>query len=279
MFLVEDYTVFLFCFIIIIQGCDNMKALITGGSSGIGFSIAKELIHKNYEVILVARNEENLKKAIENLGKKASYIVTDLSIAKNCKELYYKLKDEDIHILINSAGFGLHGRFREEDLDRQLELIDLNIKATQILTKLFLNDMIEKNRGYILNIASTAAFSPGPLMASYFASKAYILRLTEAISEEIRKEGKNVYIGCLCPGPVETSFNDKLGVKFNKAQNSDELAKYGINKKLKKKRVIIPTMNHKLNAFFNKFVPLKILLNANYNVQMKKIENAKKESI
>ena len=254
-----------------------MKALITGGSSGIGFSIAKELIKKNYEVILTARNEENLKKAINELGKKANYIVADLSIAENCKNLYEQVKEKDITVLINSAGFGLHGKFLEDNLDKQLEMIDLNIKATQILTKLFLNDMVKKNKGYILNIASTAAFSPGPLMASYFASKAYILRLTEAIAEEIKEEGKNVYIGCLCPGPVETNFNDKLGVKFNKAQNSDALAKYAIKKMFQKKLVIIPTINHKLNAFFNKFVPLKILLNANYNVQIKKIENAKKK--
>ncbi len=254
-----------------------MKALITGGSSGIGFSIAKELIKKNYEVILTARNEENLKKAINELGRKANYIVTDLSIAENCKNLYEQVKEKDITVLINSAGFGLHGKFLEDNLDKQLEMIDLNIKATQILTKLFLNDMVKKNKGYILNIASTAAFSPGPLMASYFASKAYILRLTEAIAEEIKKEEKNVYIGCLCPGPVETNFNDKLGVKFNKAQNSDVLARYTIKKMFQKKIVIIPTINHKLNAFFNKFVPLKILLNANYNVQIKKIENAKKK--
>lgn len=255
-----------------------MKALITGGSSGIGFSFAKELIKKNYEIILVARNEKKLKKAVQTLGKKASYIVADLSKIENCKNVYTQVKEEDIHILINSAGFGLHGKFLEDDLDKQLEMIDLNIKATQILTKLFLKDMMKKNKGYILNIASTAAFSPGPLMASYFASKAYILRLTEAISEEVKKEGKHVYIGCLCPGPVETSFNDKLGVQFSKAQNSDELATYAIKKMFQKKLVIIPTTNHKLNAFLNKFVPLKILLNANYKVQMKKIENAKKES-
>lgn len=256
-----------------------MKALITGGSSGIGFSIAKELIKKNYEVILTARNEENLKKATKELGKKASYIVTDLSTTENCKHLYEQVTENNISVLINSAGFGLHGKFLEDDLDKQLEMIDLNIKATQILTKLFLGDMMKKNEGYILNIASTAAFSPGPLMASYFASKAYILRLTEAISEEVKKEGKNVYIGCLCPGPVETSFNDKLGVKFNKAQKSDDLAIYAIKKMFQKKRVIIPTINHKLNALFNKFVPLSILLNANYKVQIKKIENAKKESL
>lgn len=253
-----------------------MKALITGGSSGIGKSIAKELHKQGHEIILVARDKKKLEEAKKEIGKNVEIISTDISDMNNCKKLYNDLKDKNIDILINSAGFGLHGKFIQDGVDKQLDMIDLNIKATQILTRLFLNDFVKRNSGYILNIASTAAFSPGPLMASYFASKAYVLRLTEAISEEIRQENSNVYIGCLCPGPVDTSFNDKLGVKFSKAQNSDELAKYAIKKMFAKKIVIIPTLNHKTNSFFNKFVPRKMLLKANYNVQIKKINNAKK---
>jgi short-subunit dehydrogenase len=253
-----------------------MKALITGGSSGIGKSIAKELHKRGYEIILVARNQKKLEEVKKEIGNNVQIISTDISNVENCKKLHQDVKKENIDILINSAGFGMHGKFLDDDLDQQMNMIDLNIKATQTLTKLFLEDFKKRDSGYILNIASTAAFSPGPLMASYFASKAYILRLTTAIAEEIKKEHSHVYIGCLCPGPVDTSFNDKLGVKFSKAQNSDELAQYAIKKMFQKKWVIIPTMNHKLNAFFNKFVPLKILLNANYNVQIKKIENAKK---
>ena len=253
-----------------------MKALITGGSSGIGKSIAKELYNMGHEVILVARDKKKLEEAKKEIGNTVEIIAADISNMDNCTKLYNKLKNKNIDILINSAGIGLHGKFINDDVDKQLNMIDLNIKATQILTRLFLKDFIKKSSGYILNIASTAAFSPGPLMASYFASKAYVLRLTEAISEEIRQENSNVYIGCLCPGPVDTSFNDKLGVKFNKAQNSDELAKYAIKKMFDKKTVIIPTFNHKINCFFNKFVPKKMLLKANYNVQIKKINNAKK---
>lgn len=254
-----------------------MKALITGGSSGIGKAIAKELSKKGIELILVARDKEKLDEAAKEINKNIKTIAIDISKEDNCKKLYDKVKDENIDILINSAGIGLHGKFIEDNVDSQIALIDLNIKATQILTRLFLEDFSKRNSGYILNIASTAAFSPGPLMATYFASKAYVLRLTEAIAEELRHEGSKVYIGCLCPGPVKTHFNDKLGIQFSKAQNSDELARYAIKKMFKKKTVIIPTMNHKLNAFFNKFVPKKILLNANYNVQIKKIENATKK--
>lgn len=252
-----------------------MIALITGGSSGIGLSIGKELNRLGYDIILVARDIEKLEKAKEEIGGQTEIIALDISNLKNCKELYKQVKNLDIDIVVNSAGFGLHGKFLEQNIEEQMDMIDLNVKATQILTKLFLTDFKEKNHGYILNVASTAAFSPGPLMACYFASKAYVLRLTEAIAEEIRQEKSRVYVGCLCPGPVDTHFNDKLGVKFAKAQNSDELAAYAVQKMFQKKLIIIPTWNHKLNAFFNKFIPTRILLKANYNVQIKKINNAK----
>lgn len=253
-----------------------MKILITGGSSGIGASFAKALDTEENELFIVARDIKKLENIKKELTTKTTIISKDLSKNEECYKLYEELKNEDIDFLINSAGFGLHGFFLEDDTEKQLEMIDLNIKATQLLTKLFLKDMKEKNNGLILNVASTAAFSPGPLMASYFASKAYVLRLTEAIAEELKQSNSNVYIGCLCPGPVDTSFNDKLGVKFSKAQDSNELVKYALKQIKKKKLVIIPTMSHKTNAFFNKFVPLKILLNANYKVQIKKIENKKR---
>lgn len=254
-----------------------MIALITGGSSGIGLSIAKRLHQLGYDIILVARDIEKLEKAKKEIGETTEIIALDISTLKNCKELHKQVKDKDIDIVVNSAGFGMHGKFLDQNMEEQLDMIDLNVKTTQILTMLFLQDFKEKNHGYILNIASTAAFSPGPLMACYSASQAYVLRLTEAISEEIRQEKSRVYVGCLCLGPVDTHFNDKLAVKFSKAQNSDELANYAVQKIFQKKTVIIPTLNHKLNAFFNKFVPTRILLKTNYNVQIKKINNAKKE--
>ena len=254
-----------------------MIALITGGSSGIGLSIAKRLKELGYNIILVARDIEKLEKAKLEVGENTEVIALDISSLKNCKELYKQVKDKDIDIVVNSAGFGLYGKFLEQNIEEQLDMIDLNVKTTQIITKLFLTDFKEKNHGYILNIASTAAFSPGPLMACYFATKAYVLRLTEAISEEIRQEKSRVYVGCLCPGPVDTHFNDKLSVQFSKAQNSDELATYAVQKMFQRKTVIIPTWKHKLNTFFNKFVPTKILLRANYNIQIKKINNTKKE--
>ncbi|NLL45133.1 MAG: SDR family oxidoreductase [Mollicutes bacterium] len=247
-----------------------MKALITGASSGIGKDFAIALGNMGYDLILVARNQENLEKVKKEIKTNVQIIPLDVSTTTNCIELYNKIKEENIDILINNAGVGVFGEFSETDLNKELSLIDLNIKAVHTLTKLFLKDFKKRNSGYILNVGSTAAFSPGPLMATYFASKAYVLRLTQAIYEELRQEKSNVYIGVLCPGPVNTNFNNNLGIKFKKAQESKDVVEYAIKKMFKRKLVIIPSLSLRLNTFFNRFIPTKVLLKANYNVQIKK---------
>lgn len=181
------------------------------------------------------------------------------------------VKDEDIDILINNAGFGIFGRFLDIDLDKELNMIDLNIKTVNILTKLFLKDFKLKNRGYILNVASSAAFLPGPLLSSYYASKAYVLRLTEAIYEELRHEKSNVYVGALCPGPVDTEFNNVAKVKFAlKGLTSKYVADYAIDKMFKRKLVIVPGKVMKLAGFLTRICPRKLLLKISYNQQRKK---------
>lgn len=248
-----------------------MKALITGASSGIGADIAKILANKGYDVILVARDIKKLEKIKRKIKTRVEIISLDISTTANCVKLYNQVNNEDIDILVNNAGFGIFGKFVDTNLDQELNLIDLNIKAVHTLTKLFLKDFKKKNRGYILNVSSTAAFSPGPLMATYFASKAYVLRLTEAIYEELKEENSNVYIGTLCPGPVNTNFNKNLGIKFStKALESYDVANYAIEQMFKKQMLIIPSFSLKMNYFFNKFIPTKLLLKANYNVQIKK---------
>ena len=214
--------------------------------------------------------QENLEKVKKEIKTNVQIIPLDVSTTTNCIELYNKIKEENIDILINNAGVGVFGEFSETDLNKELSLIDLNIKAVHTLTKLFLKDFKKRNSGYILNVGSTAAFSPGPLMATYFASKAYVLRLTQAIYEELRQEKSNVYIGVLCPGPVNTNFNNNLGIKFKKAQESKDVVEYAIKKMFKRKLVIIPSLSLRLNTFFNRFIPTKVLLKANYNVQIKK---------
>ena len=218
-----------------------MKALITGASSGIGLDMARYLATKKYELILVARDKEKLEKIQESLPTKVTIVVADLSNEQKVKELYVLTKKEKIDVLINNAGFGLCGEFTETDINRELEMIDTNIKAVHLLTKFFLRDMEKNNSGYILNVASSAAFQPGPLMATYYATKSYVYQLTEAIYYEQKKKGSNVNISVLCPGPVDTNFNNVAGVKFGvKPLKSSYVAKYAIDEMLKGKMLIIP---------------------------------------
>ena len=248
-----------------------MKALITGASSGIGKDLSYILSNMNYDLILVARSIDKLEEIKKDIKTNVTLYQYDLSNIDNCYKLYDKVKNEDIDIIINNAGFGVFGSFDKTNIDRELEMINLNIKAVHILTKLFLKDFKKKNEGYILNVASSAAFLPGPLMASYYASKAYVLHLTEALYEELRRDKSNVYVGILCPGPVDTNFNNVAGVKFGvKAMNSMDVASYAIKCMFKKKLIIIPGMSIKLIYYFGKILPLKYLLKVTYNIQKAK---------
>lgn len=248
-----------------------MKALITGASSGIGRDMARILSSNGYDLILVARRKDKLEALKKELQTEVSIICMDISSTFNCMKLYNKVKKENIDILINNAGFGLFGEFNSTNLDKELDMIDVNIKSLHTLTKLFLNDFVKKDSGYILNVASSAAFLPGPLMATYYATKAYVLRLTSSINEELRRNKSNVYIGVLCPGPVNTEFNSVAGVKFSiKSLESYDVAEYAIKKMLKKKRIIIPGISIKLGAFFTRFLPISLQARISYNIQKKK---------
>ncbi len=248
-----------------------MKALITGASSGIGKEIAKILNDMGYDLILVARNKKKLDEFAQTLSGKNETIDLDISSTFNCMKLYNKIKKEEIEIVINNAGFGLYGKFDETKLDTEMDMIDTNIKALHTLTKLFIKDFKKRNNGYILNVASSAAFLPGPLMSTYYATKAYVLHLTEAINEELRRDKSNVYIGALCPGPVDTNFNKVAGVEFNlKSLDSTYVARYAIKKMFNRKTVIIPGNKVKLGIFVSRFVPRKLLTKVSYNIQKKK---------
>lgn len=248
-----------------------MKALITGASSGIGYSMAKYLSSLGFDLILVSRDKERLQEIQNELKTEVKIIVVDLTKENKIKELYVLCKNDNIDLLINNAGFGLFGNFSDTDLNRELEMIDLNIKAVHMLTKLFLRDMKKKNSGYILNVSSAASFQAGPLMATYYATKSYVTRLTLAIYEELRREKSKVRISCLCPGPVNTKFDDVANVKFSlKGLNSDFVAKYAIDMMLKKKLIIIPGFKMKVANFFNRFVSNKTALKVVYKFQKKK---------
>lgn len=248
-----------------------MNVLITGASSGIGRDMARIFHKMGHQLFLVARRENLLEDLKSELDGKPEIISLDLSSEKNCFELYERLKDKNIDILINNAGFGVFGEFDKSSLSRELKLIDVNIRALHILTKKFLSNFEEKNSGYILNVASSAAFLSGPLLSSYYGSKAYVLRLTTAIYEELRRKKSNVYVGVLCPGPVDTEFNRTAGVRFNlKSLKSKDVAEYAIKKMFNKKLIIVPGFSIKMGIFFQRFVPTKLLLKISYNIQRSK---------
>ena len=171
-----------------------MVALITGASSGIGADMARILSDKGYDLILVARNKRKMEVLAKELKTNAEIIPMDISSTYNCTELYNLVKKKNIDVLVNNAGFGLFGEFCCTKLDKELDMIELNVKTVHTLTKLFLKDFVKKDKGYILNVASSAAFMPGPLMATYYATKAYVLHLTESINEELRRKKSNVYM-------------------------------------------------------------------------------------
>lgn len=248
-----------------------MKALVTGASSGIGRDIARYLSGLGYDIIAVARDGKVLNQLKEDLSTKVETISMDLADADACKQLYEFVKKQKIDILVNNAGFGDFGEFINTDLDKELNMIDVNIKAVHILTKLFLQDMVKRDTGYILNVASIAGFMPGPLMATYYSTKSYIVRLTQGLYTELKKKKSKVSISVLCPGPVNTNFNKVANVHFNlKGQSSQYVAKYAIDKMLKGKLMILPGVKIKIARLLAKISPEKIVARVCMKVQEKK---------
>ena len=257
-----------------------MKALITGASSGIGRDIARELAKRGYNLILVARDMEKLQelkkefeeqyKSKEGVRLEVDIVSMDLAEADNCKKLHVKYPDIDL--LINNAGFGACGKFTKTDLDKEIKMINTNITAYHILAKLYLQDMVKKDKGQILNVASIAGFMPGPLMATYYATKAYVVRLSESIREELKKQKSNVKISILCPGPVDTNFNKVADVEFSvKGLPSDYVAKFTVKKLEKNKFYIIPGFSIKCVKLGSKIIPTGLLSKISYKMQKRKI--------
>jgi len=249
----------------------SKSVLITGATTGIGYELAKLFAKDKFDIIIIARNEVKLKETAAVLQNefnvKVKFISKDLSEKDSAKEIFNELKNENISpdVLVNNAGFGSHGAFSESDPENDIDMINLNITSLVILNRLFLTDMIKKNSGKIMNVASTAAFQPGPYMAVYYATKAFVLSFSEAVSEEL--SGTNVTVSCLCPGPTETEFQYRAGIKETKMMNrrnftvmtAEEVAITGYKKIMKGKRIIIPGFTNKAGAFFVKLFPRKII--------------------
>ena len=249
-----------------------MTALITGASSGMGRDMARYLSSKGYDLILIARREDRLKELEADLqGVNVKIIPLDLSKAENCFKLYDMVKDDEVEFLINNAGFGAYGRFSDVPLEKELELIDVNIKALHILTKLFIKDMIKRNKGYILNVGSAAGFLAGPTFSSYYASKNYVVRLTEAIHEELRQAGSPVKVCCLCPGPVDTAFNKNSGVLVSGKQiTAKQAAREGVDGAFAGKMLVIPGTKMKVVTVGSHLLGEHLSTMINYHIQKKK---------
>lgn len=249
-----------------------MKALITGASSGIGKEFARYLAELGYDLIIAARRTDELNKLRDELSSVSVRVITiDLSREQDAFDLYEHLKNEEIDFVINNAGFGAFGKFADVPIEREMELIHTNVCAVHILTKLFLSDMLERNSGTILNVGSMAGFAAGPKLSSYYASKNYVVRLTQAIHEELRRDGSRVKVSVLCPGPVRTNFDNVANVSFSvKGLLPRDVARYAVDKALRGKAVIIPGFGMKAVKFFEHFLGENALTRINYNVQSRK---------
>ena len=248
-----------------------MKALVTGASSGIGKDMVIYLDKLGYEVILVARSKELLDEVASTLKNKSRVVVCDLSKEENCYKLYEDTKGDNIDLLVNNAGFGVFGNFVDTSLEDEIDMVKVNDIAPHILTKLFLKDFVKKDSGRILNVCSSAAFYSGPLMATYYATKGYIYKLSQAIYEELKVMKSNVHITSLCPGPISTNFQNVANVKFNmKPLKSDVVAKKAIDGTLKNKRQIVLGNTMKVTRFFSRFMPDRVMLKTAYKAQSKK---------
>ena len=246
--------------------------LITGASSGIGREMAKQLSHKGYDLIIVARREERLRELASELKTNCRVIVADLTELDACYSLYEETKNENITMLINNAGFGLVDDFVSASLEKELEMIRINIQTLDVLSNLFLQDFVRKDYGSILNVSSIAGLMPGgPYMASYYATKAYVTSLSLGINQELREANSQVYIGALSPGPVSTEFDDVAGSSFSlKSITAQECAMYGISQMFKKKTIIIPGTTLKMAAILAKVAPRKLVVKIAGYQQMKK---------
>jgi len=243
-------------------------ALITGASSGIGYELTKLFAKDGYQLVLVARNGQRLAEVKEELERQfrvpVKVIAKDLALPQAPDEIFAELRREGMTVdaLVNNAGFGTHGPFAETDLPAQLEMMQVNMVALTHLTRLFLPGMIERKSGKILNVASTAAFQPGPLMAVYYATKTYVLSFSEALANEL--QGTAVSVTVLCPGPTRTSFQERARVgdtplMRGRIADAASVAQAGYRGLMAGKPLLIPGFRNRLLAFSVRLMPRAVV--------------------
>lgn len=248
-------------------------AVITGASSGIGTEFAKRLAKEGYRLVLVARRRERLEQLAQELDTECMILTADLSDMDECKRIMKELDAIEIEVFINNAGFGYCGETLTIETETELNMIDLNVKAMHLLAKLALDKIIDKNKGYVLNVASSAGLLPaGPYMSAYYATKAYVTSYTRGVAEELRRKRSDVYIGCLCPGPVNTEFNKVANVEFAlKGISANYCANYAITQMFKKRITIVPAFKMKALVVLASFIPTKLYIRIAAKQQRKKI--------
>ena len=253
-------------------------AVVTGASSGLGKEYALWLAEHSYITVLVARREEVLQDIavqLKNRGFRAEIFVCDISKEEECQRLYKHLKGKNIYFAVNAAGIGIAGEFEKSDISKSIKVVNTNICAPTLLTGLFAGIM---DKGYIINIASTAAFQPGPGMSVYGASKAYIVSFSLAVNEELRQAKRALRIVTVCPGPLETDFDKNAGIPKKESYSRKlftvpvkKCVEYTFKSIKKGKTFVIPGAANRILAAAGRFVPRSVMLKAEYNIQMGKI--------
>ncbi|CAN5712361.1 SDR family oxidoreductase [soil metagenome] len=246
-------------------------ALITGASAGIGAELARVFAAHDHDLVLVARRRDALEALAGQLegkhGISATVIVDDLGDPSAPDRIFAAVRDAriEVDVLVNNAGFGLGGEFSETPIERETAMVQVNVTSLVQLTKLFVAPMLQRRRGYVMNVASTAAFFPGPMMSVYYATKAFVLSFSQALSEELAPAG--ITVSCLCPGPTETEFAAVANV--NKAKlfamdvaDAREVAEFGYRAMLGGWRVAVPGARNKLLVHAQRFVPRRLVARA-----------------
>ncbi len=254
---------------------NDSYALVTGASSGLGFEFAKQLSERGYKLVLVARRRDRLEKVQKAIKTDSIIIAADLSQRDECVRVITETMDLNIDVFINNAGFGDCGRFYETDANKDLQMIDVNVTAMHLLLKMILQRMKSSKvtGGYILNVASSAGLFPaGPYMATYYATKAYVTSITQGIARELKEEGSDIYVGALCPGPVDTEFNNVANVEFALPGIDPEMCvNYAIKQMFDRRKVIIvPTLRMKLVVFGCRLLPREQIVAMTAGQQKKK---------
>lgn len=250
-------------------------ALVTGASSGIGEEFARQLAARGYHLILAARREEELNRLAEQLkqqhGIHAAVCACDLTVESEVRRLYEFCAEFKVEVLVNNAGFGKLGYFENIPLEKELDMIKVNVIAPHMLMKLFLGRM---TAGYILNVGSMAGYQPDPCFAAYGASKSYLIQLSRAVGYELKRTGRKVSVSVLCPGPVDTEFNRVAEGKFHTgAMTAEQVARIGIEGMFAGKPVIVTGAKMKLCKFAGRILPDSAMVAMEYGIQKKKSEN------